>query len=194
MRKYIRIRELLTEKKMVTVSPSIKLAKNDIDSEGLYPVVSQDESFIVGYTNRDDKKLQSPPYIVFGDHTECLKYVDFKFVQGADGIKIIKVNEGNGNSHYYYYALQCFYNKTGFYERHFKLLRRTYVPVVDRIIQDRIASILSAYDNLIENNNHRIRLLEQMAENLYKEWFVRFRFPGHVKVEMKNGLPKWWRR
>lgn len=59
-------------------------------------------------------------------------------------------------------------------------------------IQRRIASILSVYDNLIENNNRRIRLLEQMAENLYKEWFVRFRFPGHEKVEMENGLPKGW--
>lgn len=59
--------------------------------------------------------------------------------------------------------------------------------------QRRIASILSAYDNLIENNNKRIRLLEQMAENLYKEWFVRFRFPGHEKVEMENGLPKGWK-
>ena len=58
--------------------------------------------------------------------------------------------------------------------------------------QRRIASILSAYDNLIENNNRRIRLLEQMAENLYKEWFVRFRFSGHEKVEMENGVPKGW--
>jgi type I restriction enzyme S subunit len=60
-------------------------------------------------------------------------------------------------------------------------------------IQRRIASILSVYDNLIENNNRRIRLLEQMAENLYKEWFVRFRFPGHEKAEFENGLPKGWR-
>ena len=52
--------------------------------------------------------------------------------------------------------------------------------------QRRIASILSAYDNLMENNNRRIRLLEQMAENLYKEWFVRFRFPGHEKTELEN--------
>ena len=59
--------------------------------------------------------------------------------------------------------------------------------------QGRIASILSAYDNLIENNNRRIRLLEQMAENLYKEWFVRFRFPGHEKAEFENGLPKGWK-
>ena len=61
------------------------------------------------------------------------------------------------------------------------------------LIQQKIASILSTYDTLIENNNRRIRLLEQMAENLYKEWFLRFRFPGHEKVEMENGLPKRWK-
>lgn len=60
--------------------------------------------------------------------------------------------------------------------------------------QHRIASILSTYDSLIENNTKRIRLLEKMAENLYKEWFVRFRFPGHENVEMENGLPKGWKR
>ena len=52
--------------------------------------------------------------------------------------------------------------------------------------QQRIASILSAYDNLIENNNNRIKILEQMAENLYKEWFVRFRFPNHQNTEFEN--------
>lgn len=60
-------------------------------------------------------------------------------------------------------------------------------------IQHRIASILSTYDSLIENNTKRIRLLEKMAENLYKEWFVRFRFSGHENVEMENGLPKGWK-
>ena len=59
-------------------------------------------------------------------------------------------------------------------------------------VQHRIASILSTYDSLIENNTKRIRLLEKMAENLYKEWFVRFRYPGHENVEMENGLPKGW--
>ena len=61
-------------------------------------------------------------------------------------------------------------------------------------IQQKIASILSSYDRLIENNTRRIRLLEQMAENLYKEWFVRFRFPEHENVEMVNGLPKGWNK
>lgn len=60
--------------------------------------------------------------------------------------------------------------------------------------QQKIASILSAYDRLIENNTRRIRLLEQMAENLYKEWFVRFRFPEHENVEIVNGLPKGWNK
>ena len=58
--------------------------------------------------------------------------------------------------------------------------------------QRKIASILSSYDSLIENNTKRIRLLEQMAENLYKEWFVRFRFPGHEHTEFVDGLPKGW--
>lgn len=61
-------------------------------------------------------------------------------------------------------------------------------------VQHRIASILSTYDSLIENNTKRIRLLEKMAENIYKEWFVRFRYPGHENVEMENGLPKGWKR
>ena len=59
-------------------------------------------------------------------------------------------------------------------------------------IQKHIVSVLSAYDNLIEVNNKRIKVLEQMAENLYREWFVRFRFPGHEKAEFENGIPKGW--
>ena len=59
--------------------------------------------------------------------------------------------------------------------------------------QAKIGSILKNYDNLIENNNKRIKILEQMAENLYKEWFVRFRFPGHETTPLENGIPKGWK-
>lgn len=68
------------------------------------------------------------------------------------------------------------------------------VPKIDILKQEKIADILSAYDNLIENNNKRIKLLEQMAENLYKEWFVRFRFPGYEDVEFIDGFPKDWKK
>lgn len=60
--------------------------------------------------------------------------------------------------------------------------------------QEKIGKILLTYDSLIENNTKRIRLLEKMAENLYKEWFVRFRFPGHENVKMVNGLPNGWKK
>lgn len=73
-------------------------------------------------------------------------------------------------------------------------MRKIKVQIPTLPTQQKIAAILSTYDRLIENNTRRIRLLEQMAENLYKEWFVRFRFPEHEKVEMVNGLPKGWER
>lgn len=56
----------------------------------------------------------------------------------------------------------------------------------------KITDFLSTFDSLIEVNNKRIKVLEQMAENLYKEWFVRFRFPGHESAEFENGIPKGW--
>lgn len=62
----------------------------------------------------------------------------------------------------------------------------------DISLQKKIANILSRYDEAIENNNKRIKLLEQMAQNLYKEWFVRFRFPGWQNAEFENGIPKGW--
>ena len=60
--------------------------------------------------------------------------------------------------------------------------------------QARIASILSAYDDLIENNQRRIQLLEQSARLLYKEWFVHLRFPGHEHVKIKDGVPEGWEK
>ncbi|MDD2721254.1 MAG: restriction endonuclease subunit S [Gallionella sp.] len=59
--------------------------------------------------------------------------------------------------------------------------------------QKKIAAILSSYDDLIENNRRRIELLEKMAEELYREWFVRMRFPGHKKVKIVKGVPEGWR-
>lgn len=71
-------------------------------------------------------------------------------------------------------------------------VKRIKVELPDLKKQKRIADILSNNDNLIENNNKRIKLLEQMAENLYKEWFVRFRFPGYEDVGFVGTLPIGW--
>lgn len=66
------------------------------------------------------------------------------------------------------------------------------ISIPDLATQEKIADILSTYDDLIENNNRRIEILEQMAQEIYKEWFVRFRFPGHEKVKFVNGIPEGW--
>ena len=68
------------------------------------------------------------------------------------------------------------------------------VRAPDKRTQDRIADILSAYDDLIENNRRRIALLEEAARLLYREWFVHFRFPGHELVKIIAGLPEGWER
>lgn len=59
--------------------------------------------------------------------------------------------------------------------------------------QHRIASILSAYDDLIENNRRQIKLLEEAAQRLYREWFVELRFPGHENVKIVDGVPEGWK-
>lgn len=74
------------------------------------------------------------------------------------------------------------------------MLKRQKILLPTLSIQEKISTILSAYDDLIENNNRRIKILEQMAENLYKEWFVRFRFPGYEQAAFENGIPKGWER
>ncbi|WP_205741948.1 restriction endonuclease subunit S [Halomonas marinisediminis] len=76
-------------------------------------------------------------------------------------------------------------------------IRGLQVPALPaREVQNRIASILSAYDDLIENNTRRIEILEEMARRLYEEWFVHFRFPGHEEVSFKESelgkIPDGW--
>lgn len=72
------------------------------------------------------------------------------------------------------------------------ILRNTKITIPPVAIQQRIASILSAYDDLIEVNKQRINLLEETAREFYKEWFVRMRFPGYQQAKFVKGLPKDW--
>jgi len=75
-----------------------------------------------------------------------------------------------------------------------KVLSAFRLPIPERATQARIVEILSAYDDLIENNRRRIQLLEQAARLLYKEWFVRLRFPGHEHVKITDGVPEGWEK
>ena len=73
-------------------------------------------------------------------------------------------------------------------------LSRIKFPCPDYPVQQKIASILSAYDDLIENNRKQIKLLEEAAQKLYKEWFVKLNFPGHEHTKITNGIPEGWKK
>ena len=71
-------------------------------------------------------------------------------------------------------------------------LRNMEICIPDKIQQSEIVDTLAAYDDLIENNQKQIKLLEEAARRLYKEWFVDLRFPGHENVEIIDGVPEGW--
>ena len=104
--------------------------------------------------------------------------------------------QGN-NPRFVYFALKCLgldrFNTGGanptLNRNH---IRGLPIKVPEPHVQDQIANILSAYDDLIENNRRRIALLEEVARLLYREWFVGFRFPGHEHVRIVDGVPEGW--
>jgi type I restriction enzyme S subunit len=113
-------------------------------------------------------------------------------------IRVRLVKEANPMFYYYYFrsplspiktiVSQC--AQAGIRGSDLQELTVLYPPKVQ---QDRIADILSTYDNLIENNQRQIKLLEEAAQRLYKEWFVDLRFPGYEDVEFVDGVPKGWK-
>jgi len=161
-----------------------KVPKGAYLLSGKYAIVDQGDGFINGYTN-DSALLYngSLPVIVFGDHTCRLKFLKHNFCLGADGTQLIfskKIDQA-----YFYYALKSLNFKISAYQRHYKLIKEKYINYPEnRADQTRIAFVLSAYDDLIENNEKRIKVLEEMAQLLYTEWFVKLKFPGHEKVKL----------
>ena len=114
-----------------------------------------------------------------------------------------KIDTDTLDKHYLYYLFntkavraQLSGSATGTKVRHTapERIYRVKVSVpTDVQLQSRIASVLRAYDDLIENNRRRIRLLERRARLIYEEWFVRLRFPGHEHVRIVDGVPDGWK-
>ena len=115
-------------------------------------------------------------------------------------VALIRFNKGVNIDYLYYFMVQksfnayvnCMSAQAAQPNINLKQIGNLQIALPTDEQQKRIADILSNYDNLIENNNKRIKLLEQMAENLYKEWFVRFRFPGYEDVEVEEKKPRGW--
>ena len=117
-----------------TVGMQIK--SEEIQKDGVFPVISQGQSFIDGYYSDESKVIYDSPIILFGDHTRNVKYIDFPFVVGADGTKLHKVIRANERYVYYWmcHASQCIADRG--YARHYSLLQKecfTLPPIAEQI-------------------------------------------------------------
>ncbi len=159
-------------------------------------MLNQSESGVLGYHDEEPGVVASPsaPVVTFANHTCAMRLVRHPF----SAIQNIFPKVGQQavcDTVWFYYALLGRV-RTNEYKGHHPLFRDAFVPVPPIVVQRRIASILSAYDELIENNTRRIAILEEMARRIYEEWFVRFRFPGHEGVWMVESelgmVPEGW--
>lgn len=115
-------------------------------------------------------------------------------------VALIRFNKGVNIDYLYYFMVQksfnayvnCMSAQAAQPNINLKQIGNLQIALPTDEQQKRIADILSAYDSLIENNNKRIHLLERMAESLYKEWFVRFRFPGYENEHFIEDIPLSW--
>lgn len=173
-----------------------KIPASEYLDEGEYPVIDQGQLPIAGYTSDHEIVVRAPlPITIFGDHTRAVKLAKEPFAYGADGTQLLYPNSEHIDPTFFYYAVKNIDLSNYFYARHFKFLKELEVNIPDeKGVQLRIASILSAYDDLIENNRRRIQLLEQAARLLYKEWFVHLRFPGHEHTQIIDGVPEGWEK
>ena len=139
--------------------------------QGTYPVISQDESYISGYwNNAEDVFHTKRPLVIFGDHTRVLKYIDFDFVLGADGVKILLPKEDILAKYLYYYLK--WYNVPSLgYSRHFKLLRDIELPIPSLDEQQAIVRELDGINRLIDLQEEQLREYDRLAQSLFYTTF-----------------------
>lgn len=166
---------------------------NDKIIEGEYPVVASTE--IKAYHKSFKVKA---PGVVTGRSGSLgtVQYVSTNYWPLNTAL-YVKDFKGNNPKFVYYFLqtmhLENFNAGAGVPSLNQNHLHKQKIIVPDDVNhQHRIASILSAYDDLIEVNNQRIKLLEETARELYKEWFVRMRFPGHKEAKFVKGVPEGW--
>lgn len=115
-----------------------KLTTKEYSAVGEYPIIDQGQEFIGGYTDNEDVVHESNlPIVIFGDHTRCVKYIDFRFVQGADGVKVLKP-KSFWNAKAFCYAFQAIEIPNMGYRRHYPLFKNFCIPVPPLAEQQRI--------------------------------------------------------
>jgi type I restriction enzyme S subunit len=166
-----------------------KIQRKDFLDDGAYPIVSQEEDFINGYwDNEADLFKVARPIVVFGDHTKVLKYVDFDFVLGADGVKILQPREFLLPKFFFYHLQAAKLDSLG-YARHYKLLKELEITYPARPEQQRIVGILDeafegiakARANAEKNLQNARALFESHLQSLFTQ-----RGEGWVERPLKD--------
>jgi len=148
------------------------LAK-EISKTGKFPVVDQGQDFVAGYCNDEEKLIDFDlPLIIFGDHTLCFKYVDFPFVIGADGTKVLSPKKELYDSKFYYFALLALDMPSRGYNRHFKLLKEKELPLPPLPEQKKIAHILSTVQRAIEAQERIIQTTTELKKAIMQKLFT----------------------
>ncbi|MFM1627203.1 restriction endonuclease subunit S [Streptococcus mutans] len=154
----------------IVTSPT-KLKKNEYKTEGRVAIIDQGEGFIAGYTNIEHY-LPKDEYIIFGDHSEHIKFVNFPFVQGADGLKILKSKNGIA-SKYFYYCFCNFYQKEGSYKRHWSNAKTIFIPIPPLKIQEEIVKILDKFTDYVTELTSELTL-RQKQYSFYRDKLLSF--------------------
>lgn len=150
---------------------NIKTPQSEYRESGAFPIVDQGKDLVGGYTDDPTSLCRSqPPVLVFGDHTRALKYVDFPFGMGADGVKVLHVRNGFDPKFVFHYLRSLDIPSAG-YSRHFKFLKERSVPRPPLEEQRRIAAILDHADALRVKRRETLAHLDDLTQSVFVDMF-----------------------
>ena len=145
----------------------------EIQQTGRFPVVDQSKAFIAGYSEAEERVIREDlPLVIFGDHTRCLKYVDFPFILGADGTKVLKPQEELFDAKFFYYALLSLDIQNRGYNRHFTLLKENVIPHPEKDEQRKIAGVLGVVQRAMEQQGRILALTAELKKALLHKLFT----------------------
>ncbi len=148
-----------------------KIKQRDYQLTGTIPIVDQSKKMIGGYTDNVDCKIEvKKPVIVFGDHTRIIKYVDFDFAPGADGIKILEPSD-DFLPKFFYYFLKVIPLPNKGYSRHYQYLANSKILIPPIPIQEKIIRILDIAVEILHDSIHVLSILEKLSFSLFQQYF-----------------------
>lgn len=170
-----------------------QILSSDIMPLGRFPVVDQGQAFIAGYSDAENRVIRDElPLVIFGDHTRCVKYVDFPFILGADGTKVLKPKEDQFDTKFFYYALLSLNIPNRGYNRHFTILKERTIPRPEMDEQRKIAAVLTQVQLAIEQQERLIALTTGLKKTLLHQLFTQG-LRGEPQKETEIGLvPESW--